>query len=220
MEHGPLDMADAARLIRVIDLAGLPALCRLPSNDPVIAKRVLDAGAMGILVPCVESAAEARRAVEAAFYPPAGTRGVGLARAQAYGAGLEEYRTSLQPSLVVIAMVETRQGLEQVEAIAATPGLDGLFIGPYDLSASLGHIGQLDHPAVRVAERRVLKAARTAGIACGLHVVHPSPSAIRAAVQRGYTFLALGVDMIFLDEAATKTAGVMARSVQPRGVRV
>ena len=202
MEHAPLDVTDAARLIRVIDLAGLPAICRLPSNDPVTAKRVLDAGATGIMVPHVASADDARRAVEAAYYPPTGTRGVGLSRAQAYGSGLEAYRARMPESLVVIAMIETREGVEAASAIAATPGLDGVFIGPYDLSASLGHIGELDHPDVRAAERRVLETAVAAKIACGIHVVHPRPAVARQAAQDGYTFIALGVDMILLDEAA------------------
>lgn len=202
MEHAPLDVSQAAQLIRVIDLAGLPALCRLPSNDPVSAKQVLDAGATGVLVPMVESATEARRAVEATYYPPTGQRGVGLARAQGYGSGLEQYRVRMQDSLVVIAMIESQRGVDTVAAIATTPGIDGLFIGPYDLSASIGHTGELDHPDVRAAERRILEAARTAGIACGLHLVHPSASLVRSAIQDGYSFLALGVDMIFLGQAA------------------
>ena len=206
MEHAPLDISAAARLIRVIDLAGLPALCRLPAYDPAIAKCVLDAGAAGILVPNVQSAADARRAVEAAYYPPRGRRGVGLARAQAYGRGFEAYRTRMDDSLVVIAMIESREGVEHVASIAATPGVDGLFIGPYDLSASFGHIGKLDHSDVRAAGKRVREAARAAGIACGIHVVHPSAAAARRAVQDGYAFIALGVDMIFLGDAAAKAA--------------
>lgn len=203
MEHAPLDVSDAARLIRVIDLAGAAPLCRLPANDPVTAQRVLDAGASGIIVPRVESAADARRAVDAAYYPSTGHRGVGLARAQAYGSGLKDYRVSMTETLVVIAMIESRKGVDEVASIAATPDLDGLFIGPYDLSASLGLIGELDHPQVRAAEKRIVDTARAAGLACGLHVVHPTATAIRAAIQDGYTFLALGVDMIFLNEAAT-----------------
>ena len=217
MEHAPLGIAEAARLIRVISLAGLPALCRLPANDPVIAKQVLDAGAAGILVPMVDSAASARRAVDAAYYPPGGTRGVGLARAQEYGSGLERYRREAPDALVVIAMIETQAGLEAVEAIAATPGLDGLLIGPYDLSASLGHTGELHHPEVRAGAQRVQEAARAAGLACGMHVVHPSLASVQAAVRDGYTFLALGVDMILLAEAAgaaVRWATAPARSHQ------
>lgn len=202
LEHGPLGIGDAQRLIRIIDLAGVSPLCRLPSNDPALATQLLDAGAWGLLVPKIESAAQARQAVAAAYYPPRGRRGVGLARAQAYGRGLEPYRHRLEDSMVVIAMIETEQGVEQVGAIAATPGIDGLFIGPYDLSASLGHIGQLDHPEVRAAGQRALEAARVAGIGCGIHLVHPSRRGVETAIEEGYTILALGVDMILLDEAA------------------
>ncbi len=214
MEHAPLDLAEAARLIRVIELAGLEAVCRLPDLDPALAKNLLDAGAAGIIVPHVTSALTARRAVEAAYYPPTGTRGVGLARAQAYGygSGFQDYRRRMQRSLVVIAMIESRPGVEQVEAIAATPGLDGLLIGPYDLSASIGRIGQLDHPEVRAAERRVREAARRAGIACGLHVVHPSREKARQALRNGYTFLAMGVDMILLAEASAAAASFANRT--------
>ena len=216
MEHAPLGVAEAARLIRVIDLAGLPAICRLPSNDPVIAKGVLDAGATGIMVPYISSAAEARCAVESAYYPPTGRRGVGLARAQAYGRGLEDYRTRMRDSLVVIAMIETREGVEAVEAIAKTPGLDGLFIGPYDLSASMGHIGRVNHPTVRSAGARVRRAAGSAGIACGIHVVHPDVAVARQAAKDGYTFMAVGVDMIVLDESARAAASIVSGHARPR----
>ena len=214
MEHAPLTVADAARLIRVIDLAGLPALCRLPANDPAIAKCVLDAGAAGVIVPNIETAAAARRAVDAVFYPPRGRRGVGLARAQGYGSGLETYRRHRQDSLVVIAMIESQAGVGAASAIAATSGLDALFIGPYDLSASLGYIGQLSHPDVQAAERQVRDIARKADIACGLHVVHPSAAALQTAIRDGYTFIALGVDMIFLGEAAKTAMGWI--SARPR----
>jgi 2-dehydro-3-deoxyglucarate aldolase len=216
MEHAPLGVAEAARLIRVIELAGVPALCRLPANDPVVAKQVLDAGASGLLVPCVNSALEARRAVEAAFYPPRGRRGVGLARAQAYGQGLEAYRTGLEDRLLVIAMVETREGVEAAAEIAATPGVDGLFIGPYDLSASLGVIGRLDHPRVREAEAVVRKAARAAGVACGMHLVHPSASAGARMVRDGYTMIAVGVDMIVLGQGAAAAARLLGAATSRR----
>jgi len=214
MEHAPFGVAEASRLIRVIDLAGLAAICRLPALDPALVKTLLDAGATGIIVPHVTSAAMARQVVAAAYYPPAGTRGVGLARAQAYGygSGLQDYRRRMYRSLVVIAMIESCPGVEHVEAIAATPGLDGLLIGPYDLSASIGRIGQLDHPEVRVAERRVREAARRAGIACGIHLVHPSREKARQALQDGYTFLAMGVDMILLAEASATAASLVNRT--------
>lgn len=205
MEHAPIGVAEASRLIRIIDLAGLPALCRLPDNDPVVAKNVLDAGASGIIIPRVESRAEAEKAIDATYYPPGGKRGVGLARAQAYGFGFERYRNQMDDSLVVIVMIESKKGIENVEAIANTPGIDGLFIGPYDLSASFGLIGKLDHPEIKASLSKVIEAATVAGIGCGLHVVHPNTNAIEAAFSDGYSFIALGVDMIFLGQAARES---------------
>ena len=213
MEHAPIGIAEAAALIRTIDLAGLPALCRLPGNDPAIIKHVLDAGAAGIIIPMIESREEALRAVASSYYPPRGNRGVGLARAQAYGSGFEEYRERMDDSLVVIAMIETNRGLDAVEDIAATPGIDGLLIGPYDLSASLGVIGQLDHPDVQQGLIKAIAAAAGAGIGCGLHVVHPDRESVTQAVEKGFSFLAVGVDMIFLDKAA-KTAVQEAKNAK------
>ena len=204
MEHAPIDFADAARLVRVIDLCGIPALCRLPSNDAVLAKRVLEAGAAGIIVPSIESGEEAKRAVDGAYYPPAGRRGVGLSRAQGYGYGLDEYRVRLEREMIVIAMIETAAGVEAADAIVRTPGIDAILIGPYDLSASLGVIGQLDHPRVTEAVRRVSAAAAAAGITSGAHIVHFSDTNLAAARDAGHTFLALGVDQIFLGEASRR----------------
>ena len=212
MEHAPIGVGEAARLIRVIDLAGLPALCRIPANDPVLIKNVLDAGADGVIVPMVESRKEAERAVDAAYYPPGGKRGVGLARAQAYGSGFDQYRKQIDESLIVIAMIESGGGIEHVEAIATTPGIDGLFVGPYDMSASLGLIGQIDHPEIKAALRTVIDTAHRVGIGCGLHVVHPNQHAIEEAFNEGYTFAALGVDMIFLGQAARESVKMAGRN--------
>jgi len=203
MEHSPIDVEGASRLIRIIDLCGLPALCRLPSNNPVIAKNVLDAGAVGIIVPTVETSEEAKKAVESAYYPPKGKRGAGLGRAHSYGKRFDDYLNNIEHRTIVIVMIETLKGIENAEAIAGTLGVDALLIGPYDISASIGLIGQLDHPEINAALEKVLDAAANAGIGCGIHVVHPDSKAISQVIKKGYTFLALGVDMIFLDQAAT-----------------
>ena len=202
MEHAPLGVEVASRLIRIIDLMGIPAICRLPSMDSTMVKNVLDAGASGIIVPMIETAADAQRIVDSVYYPPKGKRGVGLGRAHDYGKSFESYRKHAECDLLVIAMIETASGVKNVESIAATPGIDGLLIGPYDLSGSLGVIGALDHASLTAAKKKVLKASKNAKIGCGLHVVHPDAKTIRAAIEQGYNFLALGVDMILLDEAS------------------
>lgn len=219
MEHSPIDIAEAARLIRVIDLAGVSALCRLPSNDPVLAKRVLEAGASGIVVPTVESAEEARKAVASAYYPPKGKRGVGLSRAQGYGQTFDQYRSTIDDWMVVVVMIETAAGVQDVDAIAKTPGIDALLVGPYDLSASLGCIGQLDHPSVAGASQKVSDAARGAGISSGWHIVHFDAATLDRTLAAGHTFLAIGVDMIFLGDTVTRTMKSVRTSLDARTVR-
>jgi 2-dehydro-3-deoxyglucarate aldolase len=220
MEHSPIDFVEASRLIRIIDLAGVPALCRLPSNDPVLVKQVLDAGASGVIVPSIESAAEAQRAVEAAYYPPAGRRGVGLARAQGYGRTFERYRETVGDRTIVVAMIETERGVAAAHEIAGVAGIDAVLIGPYDLSASLGCIGQLDHPRVVDACTTICKAAAAHAISSGFHIVHVTDEALEAAVAAGHTFLAVGVDMIFLGDAASGATRAARGFLDRRGSRV
>lgn len=202
MEHAPIGISEAAQLIRIIDLAGVAAVCRLPSNDPVIAKNVLDAGASGIIIPSIETADEARKAVDSVYYPPKGKRGTGLGRAHAYGSKFQAYKDKTIDSLSVIVMIETGKGVGNSESIFNVHGIDAVLVGPYDLSASLGVSGQLEHPKVIASTERIIAVAKDRGISCGLHVVHPSRKTITDAFERGYTFLACGVDMILLASAA------------------
>ncbi len=216
MEHAPLGVSEVSRFIRIIDLTGKPVFCRLPSNDPVIIKNVLDAGAHGIIVPMIESGEDAQRAVNAAYYPPKGKRGVGLARAQGYGNNFEEYRKEASQNLTVIAMIETASGLKNVKQIASTPGIDALLIGPYDLSASLNKIGQLSHPDLQSAKKEIISAAQEVSIGCGLHIVHPQSQNIAQALDEGYSFVAIGVDMIFLDQASRAAVEIATKYLKNR----
>ena len=202
MEHAPLGIAEAARMIRIIDLARVPAICRLPGHDPALVKTLLDAGAAGVMFPMIETGEQAAAAVASTRYPPDGTRGVGLGRAHGYGSRFEAYRTGDVTNIVVIAMIESRRGVDNVDAIVRTPGVDGVLIGPYDLSGSLGQIGNLNHDRVVAARKRVIDAARDAAIGCGLHVVHPAADTVGLALAEGYSFIALGVDMVLLERAA------------------
>lgn len=206
MEHSVIGIESVQPLIQVIELSGCVPLVRLSHNDPVLAKRVMDAGAHGAIVPGINSVEEAERAVRSVHYPPHGERGVGLARAQGYGARFEEYLREVEAYAVVIAMIEHRNGLDNVERIAKVPRIDALFIGPYDLSASLGIPGRFDHPLMIEARQRVVAAARHASVAAGVHVVHPSPEEVRQRLREGFTFIGYGVDMIFLGEQTRQAA--------------
>jgi 2-dehydro-3-deoxyglucarate aldolase len=169
---------------------------RLSSHDPAQIKRVLDAGATGIIAPMVNTAAQARVVVSAATYPPTGTRGVGLARAQSYGVGFPEYLKRMERDLVCIMQVEHIEGVDNLEEILTVDGVDGFFIGPYDLSASLGLPGQFDHPDVVAAMDRVAEIVKRPDVMAGVHVVEPEPDRLERMIDAGYRFIAYASDML------------------------
>jgi 2-dehydro-3-deoxyglucarate aldolase len=199
LEHSVITIDQAGDLIRVIDLCGVPPLVRLTSNHPDQIKRVMDAGAHGIVVPMTNSAADAERAVAAIRYAPRGSRGVGLARAQGYGVEFREYFEWQSDSAVVIVQIEHVDALDQLDQILTVPGVDGFIIGPYDLSCSMGIPGQFDHPDFVAALARILDAGCRLGVPSGLHIVEPDSERLAAAIDRGYRFIAYGVDIRLLD---------------------
>ncbi|MBQ6567011.1 MAG: hypothetical protein IJL80_08130, partial [Treponema sp.] len=144
MEHTGIDVDDALELIRVIDRCGKVPAVRLSVNDFTLIKRVLDSGARIIIVPMVMCGADVEKAVSAAYYPPRGTRGVGLARAQGYGFGFEEYKKNFGDEAVIVAQIEHIEAVNNLEEILGVEGLDATIIGPYDLSGSLGHPGDFE----------------------------------------------------------------------------
>jgi len=209
LEHSVITLEQAAALIRAIDGCGVPALVRLTSNDPNQAKRLLDAGAHGIIVPQVSSVADARRAVESVLYGPAGVRGVGLARAQGYGAGFAEYLEWQRREPVVVVQIEHQAALPVLPQILAVPGVDAFFVGPYDLSCSLGHPGDFSHPDFRAAMDSIRAAGRASGLPSGLHVIEPDPQALLQALADGHRFIAYSVDIRMLDVGARVGARVI-----------
>jgi 2-dehydro-3-deoxyglucarate aldolase len=202
LEHSVISLREAEEMIRIIRMSGVDPLIRLSKNDPVQIKRVMDAGAEGVIVPMVKTAAEIAEAVAAVRYPPFGTRGVGLARAQGYGTRFQEYRSWVATDSVIIAQIEHIEGVRNLGPILSTPGVAGFIVGPYDLSASLGVPGEFDHPDVRaaLAEIRRVSALHPA-IAAGYHVVPPRPELVAQQIDEGYRFIAYSTDMIFLGEA-------------------
>ena len=213
LEHSVIGTETAGELIRTIALCGVPPLVRLTSNNADQIKRMMDAGAQGIVVPNVNSAAEAAAAVSATRYAPLGNRGVGLGRAQGYGTGFQDYLAWQSEGPVVIAMIEHKNSVARIDEILAVPGVDGLLIGPYDLSCSMGLPGQTEHPDVTATMTRILEAARLAGRPAGLHIVEPDPQRLQKTLQQGYKFVAYSVDMRLLDVAAR--AGVLTNAGRP-----
>lgn len=208
LEHSSITIREAEELIRVTSLCGAAPLVRLTSNNPDQIKRVMDAGAHGIIVPMVNTAEEAETAVSSMRYPPQGRRGVSLARAQGYGASFSEYRRWLSSDAVVVAMIEHIDGVRNAGSILSVKGIDAYFIGPYDLSASLGIPGETAHPSVRDAMRQVKKTADSLGIPGGLHVVEPDPTMLKRRLREGYRFIAYSLDTRMLDVTCRRALDV------------
>ncbi len=209
LEHTTTSLETTEQLIRTVDLCGAVPLVRLSSLDPVQIKRVLDAGAHGVVVPMVTCAGDVERAARAMHYPPRGDRGVGLGRAQAYGASFREYVEGFAGRAVLVPQIENREAVAQIDAILAHPDVDACLVGPFDLSASLGVPGDFEHPTFRAALDTIERAAARAGVALGFHQVAPNPSALRQKRQAGYRFLVYGVDFSLLDAACRD--GVVVR---------
>tara|TARA_B110000503_G_scaffold114484_1_gene172084 strand:- start:6958 stop:7698 length:741 start_codon:yes stop_codon:yes gene_type:complete len=202
MEHSVIDYSDANQLIMAIQGKGIKAYVRVGENNTRIIKRVLDAGADGIIVPSVNSAEEAQRAVDSFKYPPMGKRGVGLSRAQGYGFDFENYRDNKTKDLKLIVQIEHINAIEELEAIISTPGIDGTFIGPYDLSGSIGKPGQWDHPKVKEALSKYEEIASRSKKYMGYHVIEPNYEFVEEKIIKGYNFIALSLDSLFLGSAA------------------
>jgi 2-dehydro-3-deoxyglucarate aldolase len=199
MEHSVLELSEVQALIQVLDGKQCPAIVRLTSNHPDLIKRVMDAGATGIMVPMIKSAADAEVAVSGVYYPPRGQRGVGLARAQGYGNSFQSYRQWLEDNAVVIVMIEHVDAVKAIDDILAVPGVDGYIIGPYDLSGSMGRPGDLNHPDVQTAITQVMQAGHRAQKPGGVHVIEPDPQALQQRIQAGFNFLGYSLDIRILD---------------------
>ncbi|MEE3332346.1 MAG: aldolase/citrate lyase family protein [Myxococcota bacterium] len=199
MEHGPLDLAIVQSLIQG---AGPECAClvRVPANDPVWLQRVLDLGPAGVIVPHVASADEARSAVAACRYPPRGRRSIGIGRAQGYGTELADSLKTAHERVLVIPQIEDGSAVEDIDAILEIEGIDCVVVGPFDLSASLGHPGALDHPEVTRAIRRVLSACEAAGKHAGIFA--GTTAFARAWRAEGMQLVALSVDVSLLGDAA------------------
>jgi 4-hydroxy-2-oxoheptanedioate aldolase len=200
MEHSPNDLESLLAQLQAAAPYPTSPVVRVPWNDMVAIKRVLDVGALSLLIPYVSTAAEARNAVAATRYPPAGVRGVaGTTRATRFGR-VQSYAKKAHEEICVLVQVETREGLDNIEAICAVDGVDGVFIGPADLHASLGHTGETANPAVvpvmEEAMRRIRKAGRAPGY---LSAVEADAKRMLAA---GALFVAVGADVGILARGA------------------
>lgn len=200
-EHAPLAMLDIQRIVQAAG-KGCPCIVRLPEASEVPIKQALDIGAAGIIAPLVNSARHAEDVVRLAKYSPDGSRGVGVARAHRYGLGFQEYLDAANENVAVIVQVEHIDAVAHIESIAKVPGVDAIFVGPYDLSASLGKLGQVNDPEVQQAIQTVTKASLQAGIRLGIFGL--TSESVRPFIDRGYTLIVAGIDTMMLGSSASQ----------------
>ncbi len=199
-EHSPNEIPDLLGQLQAMQAGKTTPIIRPAWNDAVLAKRCLDIGAQALLFPYVQNAEEARRAVASTRYPPQGIRGVSVAaRASRYGR-TPGYLTKANAEICVLVQVETRSALSEIEAIAAVEGVDGVFIGPSDLAASLGHVGNPQHPDVQAAIKDAVTRLKTAGKPAG--ILTGNEEEARRYIDWGYLFVAVGVDVGLLAKNA------------------
>jgi 2-dehydro-3-deoxyglucarate aldolase/4-hydroxy-2-oxoheptanedioate aldolase len=199
LEHTPLPLERAQQLVQAVGgRAG--TIIRVPWNDPVHIKRALDLGCDGVIVPQVKTAAEARQAVAAAKYPPAGIRSVGIARAQQYGMTLQNYVLGANDGVTVILQIEHIDAVPQVGEILAVPDVDGIIFGPYDLSASMGRPGQISDPEVAAVIVELAKSCNDRNVAWGAFA--PDATTAKVHLERGATLIVLGTDTMHLGMSA------------------
>lgn len=200
LQHGLLDYQDLTHLLPAISTSAATPLVRVPWNEPYEIMKALDAGAYGVIVPMVNNRAEAEQAVAACRYPPDGNRSFGPIRAALYGG--RGYATEANSQIACIAMIETAEGLENLDAIVTTPGLDAVYIGPSDLALALGlpATGDTDEPTHAQAVARILAACHQAGIAAGIHTSSLAYS--QRYLDAGFNLVTLGSDAGFMMRAA------------------
>jgi 2-keto-3-deoxy-L-rhamnonate aldolase RhmA len=213
LEHGPGSYLDAISLMHAVQGRPCASLLRVAANDPVEIKRAVDIGIAGIMVPVVDSRAEAEAAVASCRYPPAGRRGVApiIVRAADYGADWRDYVDRANDELLIIAQIESRQAVENAAEIASVEGVDMIFLGPFDLSANLGHMGEPDHPETRAAVEAVEASVKAAGKLLG-GLPTPARSA-EELYEAGYNLVLADFDAALLrDGARARVATLRAAS--------
>ncbi len=198
MEHAPLSLRDVQEIAQAKNRQ-CAALVRVPSNTEEWIKRVLDLGVEGIILPHVNTAEEVKRAVAVSYYPPEGCRSVGLARAGLYGIN-SNYRQDANDSRLLFVQIEHKDGVENIEEIVQVPGLDGVIIGPYDLSGSYQKLGQVQDPEILEAIEKVLKTCKAHRKPVGIFAMHAEDA--KRYLEQGFQLIAIGIDMHYLWSAA------------------
>lgn len=209
MEHSIINLEQAQRIIAASQYYKVPCLPRPVSHSNDWIKPLLESGADGLIAPMVNSEQELGTLVDHVKYPPIGKRSFGVNRAQGYGSNFDGYVKNWNDSSIFIAQIESKSAVEDIKQIVSNPHLDGVMIGPYDLSGSLGVPGEKFHSLVKEAESQVIKACAERGISCGTQLSDFNSDSVDKALSMGYTFIIASSDLFILDSWANSAEKVM-----------
>ena len=198
-EHSTLDPHDLKALFQAVG-DSTPCVVRIPLLDEIIVKKTLDAGAAGLLAPQVNTAEQVEQFVQWGRYYPKGLRGLGFGRAQGYGLKVSEYLEAANENILLSVQAESVEAVKNIESIVRVNGLDAVLVGPYDLSASMGLPGQIDHPDVKAAIQHVADICKGAGMPVGIFGM--TAEAVQPYIEQGFRFIVAGVDTVMLGNAA------------------
>lgn len=218
LEHSTISQEQAQRIMAAAQAAGVACLPRVAEMNGSHIRRLLDSGADGLIVPNVTHPDQVADLITWCKYPPLGKRSFGVARAQGYGRQFDAYVAGWNARSSLIIQIEAMDGVERIDALLAPEAIDGVMVGPYDLSGTLGVPGQLDHPRVRRACAKVIDACRQAGKACGTQLVAPDRAQVEAAFAAGYTFVVLASDVFILSRWSEQTQALV-RAVRAPAAR-
>lgn len=213
LEHSVITIGEAENLIRVIELSGSIPLVRLTSNDSDQIKRVMDAGAHGIIVPMIKTKQDVENAIKSLKYPPSGERGVGLARAQHWGNKFNEYLKWLENDSIIIVQIEHIDAVNNLDEIFSLNGISGYIIGPYDLSSSMGVPGDFTNPEFIQTIERIKSKAKKYNLCGGIHVVEPNTNELQQRIDEGYRFIAYSLDTRMLDSVSRNALSIIKPSI-------
>jgi len=211
MEHSTITLPEAQRIIAASQAEGVPCLPRPVSHSNDYIKPLIESGADGMLIQMVNTADQVKSLVNDIKYPPVGKRSYGVNRAQAYGFDFDQYIQSWNDESVFMIQVETIEAVNNIDALLQNDQIDGVMVGPYDISGSLGVPGQTSHPLVIEASKKVIAACEKYGISCGTQVSDSTEESVQALFDLGYTYAILGSDLFVLWKWAEKMNQLMRK---------
>ncbi len=213
MEHSAVELPDAQSLFQAIRSGNrcCVSAVRLASPDYYQAKRLVDAGAQCVICPLVKTADQVREVLDAVKYPPEGRRGVGFCRDNSFGQELQNKLLVANEEKTVCVQIEDIEAVDNIDSILSVPGLDAVFIGPYDLSASMGIAGKLEHPDLLEAKEKVLAACSRHNVAAGIHVIEPDPDRAMEAIGAGYRMIAFSLDITILSTICSSSLAAIRK---------